>query len=82
MLLTPSYDDRITRSMKSSPEKILAQDLRDRRESAGLSQYELARQTGVHQTAISHWESGRGTRALLRALRLAAVLKLRPGDFV
>lgn len=67
--------------MKTAAEKSLAQDLREKREEAGLSQHELAQRTGVHQTAISHWESGRGTRALLRALRLAAVLKLRPTDF-
>lgn len=71
--------------MKATPEESLTQLLRERREAAGLSQGELAAKTGVHQTAVSHWESGRhqsGARTILRVLRLAAVLKLRPADFV
>lgn len=68
--------------MKATPEESLAQDLRDRREEAGLTQDELALQVGAHQTAVSHWESGRGTKSLLRALRVAAVLKLKPADFL
>lgn len=68
--------------MKASPEESLAQDLRARREEANLTQDELALQVGAHQTAVSHWESGRGARTILRVLRLAAVLKLKPADFV
>jgi transcriptional regulator with XRE-family HTH domain len=68
--------------MKATPEQSLAQVLRERREEAGLSQVELAEQAGVHQTAVSHWESNRGTKSLLRAFRLASILKLRPADFL
>lgn len=68
--------------MKLTPEESLAQDLRTRREEANLTQDELATQVGAHQTAVSHWESGRGLRTVVRVLRLAAVLKLRPADFV
>lgn len=68
--------------MKATPEESLAQVLRSRREEANLTQDELAAQVGAHQTAVSHWESGRGARTILRVLRLADVLKLRPADFV
>lgn len=68
--------------MKLTPEESLAQDLRTRRELAHMTQDDLATQVGAHQTAVSHWESGRGARTILRVLRLAAVLKLKPADFV
>lgn len=68
--------------MTDPPEKRLATELRARREKADLSQHELAERLGVNQPVISHWENGRGVRSLLRVLRLAAVLKLRPADFV
>jgi transcriptional regulator with XRE-family HTH domain len=69
-------------SMKTTDDETFAQDLRERREKAGLSQLELATRAGVHQTSVAHWEAGRGTRTLLRVLRFAAALKLRPSDFV
>lgn len=67
--------------MKPSLEQKLPAMLAEARDRAGLSQQEVGEQVGCHQTAISHWESGRGARALARALRLAAVLKLRLTDF-
>lgn len=68
--------------MKASiVEKALPKILSDARAEAGWSQEALAEHIGCHQTAISHWESGRGARTLARALRLAAALKLRLTDF-
>lgn len=43
--------------------------------SAGLSQSEIARRTGVSQTRISRWESGRVGDAADAVLRLKELLE-------
>lgn len=72
--------------MKARHRKNVPKILREAREGAGLSQEQLAEAVGCHQTAISGWEAegerNRGSAHFVRSMRLAAVLDLRPADFV
>ena len=52
--------------------------LRIAREFQGLSQSELARQTGIAQSAISAFESGREEMGIKRVKTLAAALRVHP----
>jgi transcriptional regulator with XRE-family HTH domain len=49
--------------------------LRELRERHGFSQRELAEAVGVHESALSRWESGERVPRTDAAARLAAVLR-------
>ena len=56
-------------------------ELKRRREAAGLSQRELAERSGVHEISISRWETGAQTRPLLDSVaKLARALACRIED--
>jgi transcriptional regulator with XRE-family HTH domain len=55
-----------------------AQSLRIARELQGLTQTELARQSGIPQSTISAFESGREDMGLKRIKLLAAALRVHP----
>lgn len=57
--------------------------LREARETAGLTQVELAKAVGVRQATISALETGASTRIEFELLdRLCKVLKVKPGDLL
>jgi DNA-binding transcriptional regulator YiaG len=43
-----------------------AKEIAKLRERLGLTQQELAEMLGVHQTAVSHWETGRPISSMAR----------------
>ena len=45
-----------------------------------MSQPELARRTGCHQSAVSHWERGMRTPPLRALIAVAAALGCTVGD--
>jgi transcriptional regulator with XRE-family HTH domain len=52
----------------------LGQRLRELRQTAGLTQAELARRTGIHRPNIARVEAGRHTPSLETLARLAAAI--------
>ena len=54
--------------------------LRDLRERLGFSQRELAEAVGVHESALSRWESGERVPRTDAAVRLARVLRALEPD--
>lgn len=57
--------------------------LRELREAAGLTQYELGEKAKVRQATISELEAGKRQRVDLGILeRLARVLKVQPGELL
>lgn len=57
--------------------------LREARETAGLSQMQLADKANVRQATISELETGKTRRVDLDVLdRLCAALELEPGDLL
>lgn len=59
-----------------------AKRVREVREKAGLSQEELARQAGLHRTAVSLVERGKRAATLETIYLLAAALDVKPGDLL
>jgi DNA-binding XRE family transcriptional regulator len=55
----------------------LAKKIRSARARSGLSQTEFARKLGISQQKLSDWENGNRLRALVTALSVAKILKLR-----
>ncbi|WP_442592500.1 helix-turn-helix domain-containing protein [Parapusillimonas sp. JC17] len=56
-----------------------ATDILRKLRSAGLSQSEIARKTGIPQPRLSRWEGGSTPAGANDALRLAALLREMPG---
>lgn len=78
---------RITRSLDfdytiPGLEKAVGEVLRDLRDRNGLSQQELATETGLGRTYISLLERGLRRPSLETVFRLAHVLGTPPGEFV
>lgn len=57
-------------------------NLRESRENAGITQEELARMTGVHQTSISKIERGKREPRLGTTFRLAKGVRKSPGELL
>jgi transcriptional regulator with XRE-family HTH domain len=56
--------------------------VRDRRQTLGLSQEQLADAAGLHWTFIGQVERGRRNIALHNILKVAAGLRVDPGELV
>lgn len=52
------------------------------REKAGFKQIDASRATGISQTSLSRYESGRAMPTLMDALELADLYGLSKGDFI
>lgn len=62
---------------------MFSDELRRRREAAGLSQAELAARSGVHAISISRWETGAQRRVLLDSVaKLARALGCQVEDLL
>ena len=70
-----SYKDK-------SIEQSLGQILRQLRYERGLSQEELALESGYHRTYISQLERGLKNPSLLTIFQLAKVLEVKPSEIV
>ncbi|MGH9459787.1 MAG: helix-turn-helix transcriptional regulator [Vicinamibacteria bacterium] len=58
------------------------QAVRERRNSLGLSQEELADRAGLHRTYVGSIERGERNPSLLNIARIAHALKLRPSELM
>lgn len=58
------------------------QAVRERRNSMGLSQEELAHLAGLHRTYVGSIERGERNPSLLNIARIAHALKLRPSELM
>jgi transcriptional regulator with XRE-family HTH domain len=67
---------------KKRPKSAFGARLKARREAAGISQAELARQSGVHAVTISRLESGLLDPALSTIEALAAALGISAASLV
>jgi len=70
------------RAAASSPEAAFGTALRKARTALGISQDELAFQSGYHRTYISQLERGEKSPSLRTVFNLAATLKLKPSLLV
>ncbi len=66
----------------SDATRVLGERIRARREELGLSQEALADRCGVHWTFLGQVERGRRNLSLHNLLKLAAGLKVDPGELV
>jgi len=66
----------------TDPKLILAQNLKELRTSAGLSQEELADRAGLHRTYVSSIEGGKRNVTLENIFALAEALGATPADLV
>ena len=62
--------------------KKFGETIRRERKRQGLSQEELAFESGLHRTYISSVERGERNVTLLSIQRIARALKVRPGELV
>lgn len=65
-----------------SVEYRVSRKMRDARELAGLSQYELASLMGITQPTVSYYERGKGLPTVKYILSLSIILDLEPGGFL
>lgn len=63
-------------------EKTTAERLRAARQQRGLTQAELAARTGVRQSAISHFETGRASPSLKTLARIALSLEISTAQLI
>lgn len=71
------------RSSKRHPaQTLLAQRIREHRESLGLSQMALAERCGMHFTFVSSIERGQRNMSVSTLLRLAEGLEVDPAELV
>ena len=73
----PEDVQQATRTQPSS-RQLLGENLRELRRSAGWSQSDLARESGVPRALIGAVERGQGALGLDRLDQLAAALQIRP----
>ncbi|HFD86297.1 MAG TPA: XRE family transcriptional regulator [Gammaproteobacteria bacterium] len=66
----------------TDPKKILAENLRRLRTSAGLSQEELADRAGLHRTYVSSVERAQRNVTLENVFALAKALGTTPSELV
>lgn len=66
----------------SDPKTILAENLKALRQSAGLSQEELADRAGLHRTYVSSVERGQRNLTLENIFALAKALGTTPSNLV
>ena len=66
----------------TDPKLVLAQNLKELRTSAGLSQEELADRAGLHRTYVSSIEGGKRNVTLENIFALAEALGATPADLV
>lgn len=66
----------------TDPKLLLAQNLKELRTSAGLSQEELADRAGLHRTYVSSIEGGKRNVTLENIFALAEALGATPADLV
>lgn len=52
------------------------------RNICGLTQEELARKLGVHQTAVAQWESGRTNPNMHRLLNICSILRCTVDELI
>lgn len=63
--------------------RVVAQNIRQRREKLGLTQEEMARKTGFHSSYICHLEKGgHGAPSLEGLVRLSQPLKVHPFELL
>ncbi|MHB8467989.1 MAG: helix-turn-helix domain-containing protein [Acidimicrobiales bacterium] len=67
---------------RQPPPAILGRRVRARREEMGLSQEGLADLVGLHRTYIGSVERGERNVTLITIVRLAATLRVDPGELV
>jgi transcriptional regulator with XRE-family HTH domain len=60
--------------------KTFADLLREKREAAGLSQYELSRVAGLHHQRIGTLEQGEALPHYRTMIAIARALSIHPGD--
>jgi transcriptional regulator with XRE-family HTH domain len=68
--MSDEFTDRISEALKRA------------RETAGISQTEAAKRSGVHQTTISDYENGHSEPRLRNLASLAAAYGAKTGDLV
>lgn len=66
----------------STATRVFGERVRTRRQSLGLSQEALADRCGVHWTFLGQVERGQRNLALHNILKLAAGLKVDPGELI
>jgi transcriptional regulator with XRE-family HTH domain len=73
---------RRTRRSRQTAEEFFGQALREYRKQRGLTQEELAFQSGYHATYIGQLERGTKSPSLRTIMSLAAVLKTRGSELL
>jgi transcriptional regulator with XRE-family HTH domain len=68
--MSDEFTDRISEALKRA------------RETAGISQTEAAKRSGIHQTTISDYENGHSEPRLRNLASLAAAYGAKTGDLV
>lgn len=58
----------------------MGEKIRILREQIGITQKQLAQAIGVDASAVSFWESGKTQPTVANLVRIAEVLKCKPGD--
>ena len=70
------------RKSAKTPEDFFGQALREQRKERGLTQEELAFQSGYHPTYIGQLERGQKSPSLRAIMSLAQVLKTRGSELI
>ncbi len=58
----------------------IGENIKNARKAAGISQKELAEQTGVYQKDISRWENGERTPTVAALAQICKVLQVSADD--
>lgn len=68
--------------MTAKPLLTPAERIRAARQSAGLTQRELAERAGMSSQQLSHYETGLTEPTLANLRRIAAALEIEPGSLI
>lgn len=60
----------------------IGENIKKARKAAGVSQKELAEQTGVYQKDISRWENGERTPSVVALAQICKVLNVSADDIL